>query len=61
MWEEPVEVFLSTKGLLPLAVLSRATQKEKVLAQVVRELEKIADSREQSNVVAATRSWRAYN
>ncbi len=54
LWEEPVEVFLNTKGLLPLAVLSRATQKEKVLAQVVQELEKIANSREQSNLVAAT-------
>lgn len=54
LWEEPLEIFLSTPGLLPYAVLSRATDKERVLAQVVRELEQIADSREQSNLVAAT-------
>ena len=54
LWEEPVEVFLSTPGLLPYAVLSRAADKENVLTQVVRELEQIADSREQSNLVAAT-------
>ncbi len=54
LWEEPVEVFLSTPGLLPYAVLSRASNKESVLTQVVRELEQIADPREQSNLVAAT-------
>ena len=54
LWEEPVEVFLSTPGLLPYAVLSQATDKESVLAQVVRELERITDSREQSNLAAAT-------
>ncbi len=54
LWEEPVEVFLGTPGLLPYAVLSRATDKESVLAQVVRELEQITDFREQSNLVAAT-------
>ena len=45
---------MSTPGLLPYAVLSRALNKESVLAQVVRELEQVADSREQSNLVAAT-------
>ncbi|WP_199192121.1 DUF4351 domain-containing protein [Chlorogloea sp. CCALA 695] len=54
LWEEPVDVFLSTPGLLPYAVLSRATDKERVLAQVMRELEQITDFREQSNLVAAT-------
>ena len=54
LWEEPVEVFLNTPGLLPYAVLSQAADKESVLARVVNELEQIADSREQSNLVAAT-------
>ncbi|WP_009632174.1 DUF4351 domain-containing protein [Synechocystis sp. PCC 7509] len=54
LWEEPVEVFLRTPGLLPYAVLSSAADKESVLAQVVNQLERIADSREQSNLVAAT-------
>ena len=54
LWEEPVDVFLNTPGLLPYAVLSRAVDKESVLAQVVKELEQITDPREQSNLVAAT-------
>ncbi len=54
LWEEPVEVFLTTPGLLPLAVLSRALDKESVLVQVVDELEQITDPRERSNLVAAT-------
>ncbi|KJH72393.1 Rpn family recombination-promoting nuclease/putative transposase [Aliterella atlantica] len=54
LWEEPVEIFLSTPGLLPLAVLSSAANKESVLTQVVNELEQIANPREQSNLVAAT-------
>ncbi len=54
LWEEPVEVFLSTPGLLPYAVLSQASDKESVLTQVVRKLEQIADPREQSNLAAAT-------
>jgi predicted transposase YdaD len=40
--------------LLPYTVLSRASDKERVLAQVVEELDRIADSREQSNLAAAT-------
>ncbi|WP_009631942.1 Rpn family recombination-promoting nuclease/putative transposase [Synechocystis sp. PCC 7509] len=54
LWEEPVEVFLSSPGLSPYAVLSRTTEKESVLAQVVQELEQITDPREQSNLIAAT-------
>lgn len=54
LWEEPVEVFLSTPGLLPYAVLSQASDKEQVLARVVEELEQISDPREQSNLAAAT-------
>lgn len=54
LWEQPVEVFLSTPGLLPLAVLSRASDKESVLAQVVGELERITNPREQNNLAAAT-------
>ncbi len=49
-----MEVFLSTQGLLSLAVLSRTSNKEAVLAQVVGKLEQIANSREQSNLAAAT-------
>jgi predicted transposase/invertase (TIGR01784 family) len=54
LWEEPVEIFLSTPGLLPYAVLSQASNKEQVLMRVVEELEQVADSKEQSNLAAAT-------
>lgn len=54
LWEQPVEVFLNTSGLLPLAVLSSASDKENVLTQVVKELEQIDNPREQSNLAAAT-------
>ncbi len=45
---------LSSPGLLPYAVLSRAPEKASLLAQVVQELEQITDPREQSNLIAAT-------
>ena len=54
LWEEPVEVFLNTKGLLPYAVLSRVSDKEALLVQVLGELEQISDRTEQSTLVAAT-------
>jgi predicted transposase/invertase (TIGR01784 family) len=54
LWEEPVEVFLTTPGLLPYAVLSRALDKEAVLVQVLGELEQISDRTEQSTLIAAT-------
>lgn len=54
LWEEPVEAFLTTPGLLPYAVLSQAENKEEVLQQVVRELEKIDNPREKNNLTAAT-------
>jgi predicted transposase/invertase (TIGR01784 family) len=54
LWEEPVEIFLRTPGLLPYAVLSQAEDKEQILQQVVGELEQIEDVRQQSNLTAAT-------
>jgi predicted transposase/invertase (TIGR01784 family) len=54
LWEEPVEVFLRTPGLLPYAVLSQAEDKEQILQQVVGQLEQIQDIGQQSNLTAAT-------
>jgi predicted transposase/invertase (TIGR01784 family) len=54
LWEEPVETFLRTPGLLPYAVLSNAENKEEILGRVVEEIEKVTDRREQSNLAAAT-------
>jgi predicted transposase/invertase (TIGR01784 family) len=54
LWEEPVDIFLRTPGLLPYAVLSEAEDKEEILQQVVGQLEEIEDVRQQSNLTAAT-------
>jgi predicted transposase/invertase (TIGR01784 family) len=54
LWEEPVETFLGTPGLLPYAVLSNAENKEEILRQVTEEIEKVTDRREKSNLAAAT-------
>ena len=53
LWEQPLEIFLSAPGLLPFAVLSRATDRLEALRQVAIQLESISDRRMQSNVTAA--------
>ncbi|MCG8367352.1 MAG: Rpn family recombination-promoting nuclease/putative transposase, partial [Pseudanabaenales cyanobacterium] len=53
LWEQPLEIFLSAPGLLPFAVLSRATDRLEALRQVAIQLESIPDRRMQSNVTAA--------
>lgn len=54
LWEQPVEIFLSRQGLLPLAILSQEADKATVLAQVVGELEQITNLTERRNLSAAT-------
>ena len=49
LWEQPLEVFLGTPGLLPFAVLSRVTDRPAALRQVAIQLEAIPDRRMQSN------------
>ncbi len=51
---DSLDVFLSTPGLLPYAVLSQAANKEEVLSQVVEQLERIEDRRDRDNLTAAT-------
>ncbi len=53
LWEQPVEKFLTTPGLLPYAVLSQAQDKEQILAQVVAQIEKLPPNRQQQNLTAA--------
>lgn len=54
LWEQPVEIFLSRQGLLPLAILSQEADKASVLAQVAGELEQITDLTKRRNLSAAT-------
>ena len=53
LWEQPLEVFLSTPGLLPFAALSRVTDRPEALRQVATQLDAIKNRRMQSNVTAA--------
>ncbi|MDJ0707406.1 MAG: Rpn family recombination-promoting nuclease/putative transposase [Leptolyngbyaceae cyanobacterium MO_188.B28] len=53
LWEQPLEVFLNTPGLLPFAVLSRVADRSEALRQAAIQLEAIPDRRMQSNVTAA--------
>jgi predicted transposase/invertase (TIGR01784 family) len=54
LWEQPTEVFLSSPGLLPFAVLSQTTERVEVLREVARRVEEIGERRVQSNVAAAS-------
>lgn len=54
LWEQPLEVFMTAPGLLPYAVLSRATNKEEVLRQVVTQIQAVGDRRQENNLIAAT-------
>ncbi|MEO0456514.1 MAG: Rpn family recombination-promoting nuclease/putative transposase [Cyanobacteria bacterium P01_A01_bin.114] len=54
LWEQPIEAFLGTPGLLPFAVLSQTDDREATLQQVAEQIEQISESRVQSNVAAAT-------
>ncbi|WP_017660415.1 Rpn family recombination-promoting nuclease/putative transposase [Baaleninema simplex] len=53
LWEQPPELFLSTPGLLPLAVLARSEERTELLQQVAREIQRLRDRRTQSNLTAS--------
>ncbi|MEH2456311.1 Rpn family recombination-promoting nuclease/putative transposase [Nostoc sp.] len=54
LWEQPTELFLRTPGLLPFAVLSSTIDREAVLKQVAREINRMTESINQSNIAAST-------
>ena len=54
IWEEPVERFLETPGLLPFAVLARTSDREATLRQVSGQIEAIGDREQQGDVAAST-------
>ncbi|WGV29192.1 Rpn family recombination-promoting nuclease/putative transposase [Halotia branconii] len=53
LWEQPLEIFLNTPGLLPFAVLSATNDKASTLQQVANSVDKISERRTQSNISAA--------
>jgi len=54
LWEQPSDIFLNTPGLLPFATLSQTGDKTRTLQQVAEAIEKINDTRIQSNIAAST-------
>jgi predicted transposase YdaD len=54
LWEQPEELFYQSRGLLPLAVLSRTEDRERTLRELAQRIEQIEERREQSNVAAST-------
>jgi predicted transposase/invertase (TIGR01784 family) len=53
LWEQPTQPFLESTGLLPLAVLTKTTDKAQTLRQVAERIEAIPELRVQSNVAAS--------
>ncbi|KGF73041.1 hypothetical protein DO97_03150 [Neosynechococcus sphagnicola sy1] len=53
LWEQPTQLFLKSRGLLPLAVLTQTPDRAQTLRQVAERVEAISETRVQSNVAAA--------
>jgi predicted transposase/invertase (TIGR01784 family) len=53
LWEQPTQPFLESTGLLPLAVLTKTSDKTQNLRQVASRVEAISDLTIQSNVAAS--------
>ena len=51
---QPTEDFLTSVGLLPFAVLSKESDKNKTLSRVVQTLEKIPHKSKRNNIAACT-------
>jgi predicted transposase/invertase (TIGR01784 family) len=54
LWEQPPSSFLSSPGLLPLAVLAQTQDRPEVLRRAAAQIECIPDRRTQSNIAAST-------
>lgn len=54
LWEQPTELFLTSPGLFPLAVLSCTDDPTAILIQVATQIESISQPQLQSNLAAST-------
>ena len=54
LWEQPTELFQSSLGLLPLAVLTQTPDSVQTIRQVAQIIETLSDHQLQSNLAAAT-------
>lgn len=53
LWEQPTDIFMNAPGLLPFAVLSNTSTKDRILQAVANQIENIADRRTQNNITAS--------
>lgn len=53
LWEQPTDLFLSTPGLLPFAVLSDTSSQDSTLQAVAAQIDSINDRRIQNNITAS--------
>lgn len=54
LWEQPLDLFLNTPGLLPFAVLSQTDDREAALRQVAKRLESISMAEGRANLTSST-------
>lgn len=53
LWEQPLDIFLNTPGLLPFAPLSNAKDKAAALTQVAKAIETLPTKQERDNITAS--------
>jgi predicted transposase/invertase (TIGR01784 family) len=53
LWEQPLDCFLESPGLLPFAVLSQVRDRAQVLRQVAEQVDQLSDRQVQSNLTAS--------
>lgn len=54
IWEQPASLFLQYPGLIPFAVLGQSADAEETLRQAAQQIDQIADSEAQANLMAAS-------
>jgi predicted transposase/invertase (TIGR01784 family) len=54
IWEQPASLFLQYPGLIPFAVLGQSVDSAETLRQAAQQIDRIADSATQSNLMAAS-------
>lgn len=55
LWEQPTQTFLGSKGLLPLAVLSKTSDKAQTLRQVVSQIDAIPEISVRNDLFTCTK------
>lgn len=54
IWEQPASLFLQYPGLIPFAALGQTADAEEMLRQAAQQIDQIADSETQANLMAAS-------